>query len=227
LVINEVASSPIDGLRHRMLLTCRSPAWFRPAALLALCGCLRSLAAADSVEIPVSSLEVLRYEWEVSSGVLWSVGGGATPLDYVLTPVIVSLRIPPVFERPLGGGILVHRARFSLLMEPIVTGPEHYYFGAAAAGELEWRQRVGRWSALFAAGGGFGVMDSKGYEVAGGQGQDFNLNWLINLSAKYRARSGWQASAGLYFQHISNRGMDKVNPGLNALGPTFGISRRF
>jgi lipid A 3-O-deacylase len=169
----------------------------------------------------------MRYEWEVATGVFWSVGGGATPLAYVLTPVIVSLRIPPINERPLGNGILVFRSRFSLLLEPIITGPEHYYLGVAAAGELEWRQLEGRWSAFFASGGGFGVMDSKGYEVVGGQGQDFNLNWLIHLGARYRTPSGWQWAAGLYFQHISNRGMNKVNPGLNALGPTIGLSRRF
>jgi hypothetical protein len=37
----------------------------------------------------------------------------------------------------------------------------------------------------------------------------------------------WQASLSLYFQHISNKGMNKVNPGLNALGPMLGVSRLF
>jgi hypothetical protein len=85
----------------------------------------------------------------------------------------------------------------------------------------------GRFELFFASGGGFGWMDSKGYEIAGGQGQDFNLNWLIHAGVRYRASSGWRYSAGVYFQHISNRGMDDINPGLNSLGPTLALSRRF
>ena len=70
-------------------------------------------------------------------------------------------------------------------------------------------------------------MNAKGYEVVGGQGQDFNLNWLVHAGARFRTTNNWWLSAGLYFQHISNKGMDKVNPGLNALGPTFGMARKF
>jgi len=99
--------------------------------------------------------------------------------------------------------------------------------GTAAAGELEWRSASHRFAGFFAGGGGFGWMDSKGYEVRGGQGQDFNLNWLLHSGLRYRTRHDWWCSLGLYFQHISNRGMDKVNPGLNALGPTFGIARKY
>jgi hypothetical protein len=161
------------------------------------------------------------------TGVLWKVGGGATPLSYVVLPQIVSLKIPPLAERPWAGGTLVLRSRFSLLLEPIVVGPESVYLGLAAAGEIEWRHPSNGWEAFFASGGGFGWMDSKGYEVAGGQGQDFNLNWLIHAGVRYRTASGWRCSLGAYFQHISNRGMDALNPGLNALGPTVALSRRF
>ena len=119
------------------------------------------------------------------------------------------------------------RSRFSLLLEPIVVGPEKFYLGLAAAGELEWRHPSNRFEAFFASGGGFGWMDSKGYEIAGGQGQDFNLNWLVHTGIRYRTKSGWRWSAGAYFQHISNRGMNKINPGLNSLGPTLAVSRRF
>ncbi|MDB6167884.1 MAG: hypothetical protein JWM88_748 [Verrucomicrobia bacterium] len=183
-------------------------------------GCARA-------EEPVTFRPNLGYELEMMSGVLWKVGGGATPLSYTLVPQILSLKIPPISARPWAGGTLVMRSRFSLLMEPIVRGPEHYYLGLAAAGEIEWRDASGRFTAFFAAGGGFGVMDSKGYEVVGGQGQDFNLNWLMHCGARYRTGENWQVSAGLYFQHISNKGMNKVNPGLNALGPTLGISKLF
>ena len=168
-----------------------------------------------------------RYEWEVMTGVLWKVGSAATPLSYRLIPQIISLKIPPLVERPLASGTFVLRSRFSLLLEPIHYGPENFYLGVAAAGEIEWRPTASRFEVFFAAGGGFGWMDSKGYEIAGGQGQNFNLNWLVHSGVRYRTTSGWRCSAGIYFQHISNRRMDKINPGLNAVGPMVGVSRRF
>jgi lipid A 3-O-deacylase len=168
-----------------------------------------------------------RYEWEYATGILWKVGGGATPLTYLLVPQIISLKIPPVSERPWAGGTLVLRSRFSLLIEPILRGPEHSFLGTAAAGELEWRSPSRRFVGFFAAGGGFGWIDSKGHEIAGAQGQDFNLNWLANLGVRYRTEENWLFSLGVYFQHISNRGMDRINPGLNAVGPTLAFSHRF
>lgn len=187
-------------------------------------GAATTLSAAAPITAPPAAP---RWELEFASGVLWKVGGGATPLPYVVLPQILSWRIPPIAERPLGGGTLVLRSRFSLLLEPIVRGPEDFYGGLAAAGDLEWRDRAGRFSTFFAAGGGFGWMNSKGQRVSGAQGQDFNLNWLIHAGARYRTREDWLFSFGLYFQHISNRGMNDVNPGLNSLGPVFGIARRF
>jgi hypothetical protein len=161
------------------------------------------------------------------SGILWKVGGGATPLTYTLAPQIITMRCPPIREWPLLGGTLLYSTRLSLLLEPIITGPETYFIGTAAAGFLEWHVPSRRFSCFFAGGGGFGWMDSRGYEVKGAQGQDFNLNWLLNLGLRVQTRSHWQWSTSLYFQHISNRGMDKVNPGLNALGPMLGLSRQF
>lgn len=169
----------------------------------------------------------LRYEWEVMTGVLWKVGDAATPLSYVILPQIISLKIPPLVERPWKGGTLVLRSRFSLLLEPISVGPEDSYLGLAAAGEIEFRHPESRFEAFFASGGGFGWLNSKGYEIVGAQGQDFNLNWLVHAGLRFRTNSGWRWSAGLYFQHISNRGMNDINPGLNSLGPTLSLSRRF
>jgi lipid A 3-O-deacylase len=201
----------------------RSGCWLKIAGGLGLGGWMLGTLVASEVPAP----KPLRYDWEISSGVLWKVGGGATPLTYVVTPLIISLRIPPITERPWAGGTLVFRSRFSLLLEPIIRGPEHSFVGVAAAGELEWRTASGRFAGFFASGGGFGWMDSKGHEIAGAQGQDFNLNWLAHGGLRFRPRPGWQYSAGVYFQHISNRGMDRVNPGLNAVGPMVAISQRF
>ena len=184
---NSVVLWPARIQAHQMR---RSGCWLRIAGVLGLGGWIFGALAAAEVTGP----KPLRYDWDVSSGVLWKVGGGATPLSYVVTPLIISLRIPPINERPWAGGTLVFRSRFSLLIEPIIRGPEHSFVGVAAAGELEWRTVSGRFAGFFAAGGGFGWMDSKGYEIAGAQGQDFNLNWLAHGGVRFRTRWGWRWS---------------------------------
>jgi len=186
-----------------------------------------STASCDTIVDIKTSPAPTRWPVECMSGVLWKVGGGATPLTYTLAPQIITMRCPPIREWPLLGGTLLYSTRLSLLLEPIITGPETYFIGTAAAGFLEWHAPARQFSCFFAGGGGFGWLDSRGYEVKGAQGQDFNLNWLLNLGLRVQTRSHWQWSASLYFQHISNRGMDKVNPGLNALGPMLGLSRKF
>lgn len=167
------------------------------------------------------------WEWEVATGVLRSVGGNATPLSYTLLPQVISVKPPPAHRWTGRWGAVMIRPRLSLLVEPIVRGPESVYVGVAGAGELTWRPRRGAVEWFFAAGGGVGWMDSRGQEVPGGQGQDFNLNWLMHLGTRHETRGGWRWSAGVYFQHVSNGGMDRVNPGLDALGPMLGVGRRF
>jgi len=70
-------------------------------------------------------------------------------------------------------------------------------------------------------------MDSKGHEIEGAQGQNFNLNWLLNFGMRANTLSGWQWTASVYFQHISNRNMNKINPGLNAVGPMVGLTWKY
>lgn len=187
------------------------------------CICLGAPIHGFSVDDSVNFLKP-QYEWEFTTGLLWKVVGGATPLSYTIAPQIISLKIPPIREWPWGDGTMVFRSRFSLLLEPILNGPEHHFLGLAGAGELEWRSHTQRYVAFFSSGGGFGWLDSKGYEIKGAQGQDFNLNWLIHTGMRYRISDQHQWSLGLYFQHISNRGMNKVNPGINSLGPTLSYS---
>jgi len=207
------------SLRHPMFLNTR---------LICLAGiCLVAAGSSIAQTTPSESGTAGRYEWEYLTGVLWNVGGSATPLTYVVLPQILSLKIPPIFARPWKGGTLVLRSRFSLLVEPFTVGPEDGYLGVAAAGEFEWHHPDDRIEVFFASGGGVGWMNSKGYEIEGAQGQDFNLNWLIHAGIRYRTSANWRTSLGVYFQHISNRGMDDINPGLNSLGPTLAVSRRF
>lgn len=168
---------------------------------------------------------VVPWEYEYTTSVLGSVGGGASPLNYVLLPQILSVLLPPHAQGEWAGGTLILRPRLSLVLEPIAKGPETHYVGFSAAGELEWRAPNHRDAFFFAAGGGAGLMDSRGYDVAGAQGQDLNFNWFVHGGVRVRLNATWRGSLGVLFQHLSNRNMDKVNPGINALGPTLGVSR--
>lgn len=167
---------------------------------------------------------VAHWELTYESGVIRKFGGGATPLTYVVLPQLLTLKLPAVSQRRFAGGDLILRSRFSLLIEPIIKGPETRYIGAAASGCLEWWNLERTTSFFFASGGGLGVMDSKGHEIAGAQGQDLNFNWLVYVGARKKWSPRMSASLGLYFQHVSNTGLDKVNPGLNAAGPMLGFA---
>jgi hypothetical protein len=168
-----------------------------------------------------------RWELDFDSGALNSIGARASPLEYTFLPQIVTLKSGAVMRRELRNGTLVVRSRFSLLLEPIVQGPESYFIGVAVAPSIEWWNAARSFSAFFSIGGGFGWMDSQGYSVPGGQGQDFNLNWFMHGGIRLPLTDRLSAAAGLYFQHISNGGMDEVNPGVDALGPTIGLGWRF
>lgn len=166
---------------------------------------------------------VKRWELSYETGVLWSAGARATPLEYTVLPQLLTLKTPAVSARKFRGGDLVLRSRFSLLIEPIIHGPEHAYLGAAASGCLEWWDAARTRCLFFASGGGLGWMDSKGYEVEGAQGQDLNFNWLMYVGGRYRYGERVSATIGVYYQHVSNTGLDDVNPGLDAVGPMFSL----
>lgn len=169
-----------------------------------------------------------RWEVDYETGVIWRVTGDATPLSYTVLPQLLTVKSPLVgTARPFAGGDLVIRNRFSLLVEPIATGPEHHFIGGAASGIMEWWDKRRTRDLFFAAGGGIGWLDSKGHEIRGAQGEDFNLNWLAYTGARMLFRNRLSASVGVYFQHISNRGMNRVNPGLNAVGPMLSVGRHF
>jgi hypothetical protein len=158
----------------------------------------------------------------VSTG---SVGSRASPLNYTFLPQIFTLKTGAFMWRDRQ--TLVVRNRFSLLIEPIVRGPETHFVGATAAPSIEWWNSARTFSTFFSIGGGFGWMDSQGYSVPGGQGQDFNFTWFMSAGVRFQLTERLSAATGLYFQHVSNGGLDSLNPGVDALGPTIGIGWRF
>lgn len=168
------------------------------------------------------------WEFALESGALWRVGGNGSQLDYVILPQILTFKSPTAFHlAKIAGGDFVMRNRFSILLEPFASGPEDYYFGVSGSGSLEWWNAARTFSLFFAAGGGVGWMDSKGYEVEDAQGQDFNFNWFLYAGARYMAWEQVSISLGLMYQHISNQGLDDINPGIDALGPVLGVTWHF
>jgi lipid A 3-O-deacylase len=167
--------------------------------------------------------------WEVQydTAALWSIGGNASPLHYTLLPQMLSLKTPQFTHFGFDSGDFIVRARLSFLGEPIVQGPESYFVGMSFAPSIEWWNKPRSFAAFYSVGGGVGWMDSRGDKVPGGQGQDFNLNWFMHGGIKYRWNDHFSASLGILFQHISNGGQTRINPGVNALGPTLGVSYHF
>jgi lipid A 3-O-deacylase len=206
-------------VRFVLILVCAFAGWTRAQA--------QAEATSVRSDRPADFDPTTRWELDYETGILWRFTGSATPLDYVIMPQILSVKTPAIFQVRWAGGDLVMRQRFSFLAEPIVKGPEHHYFGLTGSGILEWWDHARTRSLFFSSGGGVGELDAHGYEIAGAQGQEFNLTWFIYGGARLRFTDRLSASVGLYFQHLSNGHLNKVDPGLNALGPMLSAGWHF
>lgn len=183
----------------------------------------------SELQAPAASYDpVDHWEFNLETGALWRFESNGTPLNYVFLPQMLTFKTPAVFKHDFqGGSVIALRSRFSLLLEGIVEGPESYFLGASASGILEWWNASRTFSLFLTSGGGVGWMDSKGYEVEGAQGQDFNFHWFIYTGARVRVAEKMSVGLGAYYQHISNRGQDEINPGVDALGPMLSIGWHF
>jgi hypothetical protein len=211
--------------RSRLTLELSAASWKRRFVLHS-CMAIHLTALVLSAQLAYDP--VRHYQTDFDTGILWRVTGDGTPLRYVVLPQILTVTTPLVGTvRPLAGGDFVVRGRFSLLAEPFARGPEHHYLGASAGELLEWWDAARTRSLFFSGGGGVGWVDSKGHEIPGALGEDFNFNWFAYPGARVILRGGMSATFGVYFQHISNSGFNKINPGLNAVGPMAGIGWHF
>ncbi len=193
--------------------------------LTSLLGAL-SLLLAGTLS-PASATELRPWEdraVSVETGLLWQVGNN-TPLSYRLVPTQLSWRSREAFGWQLGSGRLAVRHRFTLLGTWVQQGPESHYLALAASPSVEWWHRSGTWNVYGGAGGGFGWLDSQ--VVPGAQGQDFTLNWFARGGFEYRNSQYTSVTVGMMFQHLSNGGQTKPNPGIDALGFTLGWSWKF
>jgi lipid A 3-O-deacylase len=201
------------------------------ARLMSLCVvtlCVsRALADTDTaLQVPYDPTQ--HWEMDYESGLIWRFSGDATPLTYTIIPQLITVKTPLVgTPRPFLGGDLVIRTRLSLLYEPILAGPEHHFIGTSASGIMEWWDKRRTHALFFSSGGGIGWLDSKGHQVKGAQGEDFNLNWLAYAGVRFLFKNRLSTSIGAYFQHVSNHGMNPVNPGVNAVGPMVSVGWHF
>lgn len=146
-----------------------------------------------------------------------------TPINYTLVPTQLSWRSSPVFNHVWADGSrLIVRHRLTLIGTWVKKGPESHYVGFSGSPSIEWWNRGGTQAVVGGAGGGFGWIDSR--EVPGGQGQDFTLNWFARAGVERVLNPRARLLAGVMFQHMSNGGMTKPNPGVDALGFTLGCS---
>lgn len=197
--------------------------FLRPGLLAGLVGLLAGPAsAAEKEERPLPWTEqALSFE----SGLLWQVGRN-TPLSYRLVPNQLTWRSRRVFGRELEDGRqLLVRHRFTLLGTWFQQGPESHYLAWNASPSIELWNAKGTWALVGGAGGGFGWLDSQG--VPGGQGQDFTLHWFARFGFEHVTKNGLSLTAGVLLNHLSNGGQTDPNPGIDALGFTFGAAWKF
>jgi hypothetical protein len=175
-----------------------------------------SAFAADSPALRPWEVGALNVE----SGVLWEIGTG-TPFPYRLFPTQLSWRSAQFLSHTFpDGSCIVVRHRLTLIGTVFEQGPESHYIGVAGSPSVEWWDKTATWSLFTGSGGGFGGTDSRG--IKGGLGQDLTLNWFIRGGLEHDTAKNARFNAGIMYQHMSNGGMTKPNPGIDALGFTIG-----
>lgn len=194
----------------------------RSASALAVACLLTIGAPASAQSSPTDPAD--EWSFDVETGAMWRVSSN-TWIDYLVLPQIFSIRTPEHIRVHLLGRDLTVRARLSLLLEPIATGPESLYLGFSASPSIEWWLVPETACWYTSVGGGFGWIDSQG--VDGGQGQDFTYNWFATTGLRWYLTPDFAINAGAFFQHLSNRGATDPNPGLDSLGPMLGCSWSF
>jgi lipid A 3-O-deacylase len=174
--------------------------------------------AADATIVPPWQTSSLGIE----SGVLWEIGSG-TPFPYRLLHTQFSYRSREFLGWELSDGSrLVFRHRLTLQADVVQQGPESHYVSFSGSPSLEWWDKTAKWSLYTGSGGGLGAIDSRG--IKGGMGQDLTLNWFIRGGLEHVTAKNLRLNAGIMYQHMSNGGMTKPNPGIDALGFMIGCS---
>ena len=114
----------------------------------------------------------------------------------------------------------------TLVVEPIVRGPEDFYYGISLGFRYNFAKPGARFVPYVSGGVGLGWLDSHA-SIYGAQGQDFTFNILTATGFAYKVNDHLKLNAGVQYQHLSNGGQTDPNPSVNLLGPQIGATYSF
>lgn len=173
-----------------------------------------------------SSGELEAPTLEVAAESSFLFGSLANPNSYEVAAQFITARLRwGVIDRDswLRG---FNQVYFSALAEPILRGPENYYYGISIGFRYNFVQPGWRLIPYASGGVGLGWLDSHA-DVFGAQGQDFTFNILSAVGVSYRVSDHLKISVGALYQHLSNAGQTDPNPSLNLFGPQVGVTYSF
>jgi len=197
---------------------------------LLLLFCLPSLAqAGDAATVTHrlrdrGELEAPTFEVAAESAFLWGSLGNPNSYEVAAQFLTARLRWGTIQRDSWLRGY--NQVYFLALAEPILRGPESYYFGISTGLRYNFVQPGWRFTPYISGGVGLGWLDSHA-DVFGAQGQDFTFNVLSALGVSYRVNDHLKVSVGALYQHLSNAGQTDPNPSLNLFGPQVGVTYSF
>jgi opacity protein-like surface antigen len=202
---------------------------FLRLALVALLFCsLPSLAgaASDRISTHFSAETVNASNFEVAAETAYMMGIIGNPNSYEVAAQFFTARWR-------WGGIErdswlqgYNQVYATLMVEPIVRGPEDFYYGISLGFRYNFAKPGARFVPYVSGGVGLGWLDSHA-NIYGAQGQDFTFNILTATGFAYKVNDHWKLNAGIQYQHLSNGGQTDPNPSVNLLGPQIGATYSF
>ena len=170
--------------------------------------------------------EIVAPSFEVAVETSYLLGSLANPNSYEIASLFITGRWRwGMIERDswLRG---YNQFYFLAMAEPIIRGPENFYYGVSAGFRYNFVQPGWRLTPYISGGVGLGWIDSHA-DVFGAQGQDFTFNILTAVGVSYRVNDKVSVTAGALYQHLSNGGQTDPNPSLNLFGPQIGVTWNF
>ena len=183
-------------------------------------------AATDRISTHFSSDAVEAPNFEVATDTAYMLGIIGNPNSYEVAAQFFTARWRwGVVERDswLQGYNQVYA---TLMVEPIVRGPEDFYYGISLGFRYNFAKPGARFVPYVSGGVGLGWLDSHA-SIYGAQGQDFTFNILTATGFAYKVNDRWKLNAGIQYQHLSNGGQTDPNPSVNLLGPQIGATYSF
>jgi lipid A 3-O-deacylase len=164
--------------------------------------------------------------FEMATETAYMLGIINNPNSYEIATQFITARwrFGPVYREGFFRGY--NQFYFSGVAEPILRGPENFYYGISIGLRYNFLLRGSRFIPYVSGGVGLGWIDSHA-NVNGAQGQDFTFNVVSAAGVAYRINDRWKANLGLVFEHLSNGGQTDPNPSLNLLGPQIGLTCSF